>query len=88
MKYALIGCGMISPNHIKAALESNLEIVLLFGRSEGRRCRKAEGAEQQAFQESRWQPHGCLPDRRKAIHDASAHHRLRACGMVICQGAQ
>lgn len=29
MKYALIGCGMISPNHIKAALENNLEIVAL-----------------------------------------------------------
>lgn len=29
MKYALIGCGMISPNHIKAALENGLEIVAL-----------------------------------------------------------
>ena len=29
MKYALIGCGMISPNHIKAALENDLEIVAL-----------------------------------------------------------
>ena len=29
MKYALIGCGMISPNHIKAALANNLEIVAL-----------------------------------------------------------
>lgn len=29
MKYALIGCGMISPNHIKAALASDLEIVAL-----------------------------------------------------------
>ncbi len=29
MKYALIGCGMISPNHIKAALDNNLEIIAL-----------------------------------------------------------
>lgn len=29
MKYALIGCGRISPNHIAAALENNLEIVAL-----------------------------------------------------------
>ena len=29
MKYALIGCGMISPNHIKAALENDLEIIAL-----------------------------------------------------------
>ena len=29
MKYALIGCGMISPNHIKAALTNDLEIVAL-----------------------------------------------------------
>lgn len=29
VKYALIGCGMISPNHIKAALESGLEITAL-----------------------------------------------------------
>lgn len=29
MKYALIGCGMISPNHIKAALANELEIVAL-----------------------------------------------------------
>ena len=27
MKYALIGCGRISTNHIKAALNNNLEIV-------------------------------------------------------------
>ena len=27
MKYALIGCGRISPNHIEAALNNNLEIV-------------------------------------------------------------
>ena len=27
MKYALIGCGRISPNHIAAALANNLEIV-------------------------------------------------------------
>lgn len=27
MKYALIGCGRISPNHIAAALKNNLEIV-------------------------------------------------------------
>ena len=29
MKYALIGCGRISPNHIAAAKENNLEIVAL-----------------------------------------------------------
>lgn len=29
MKYALIGCGRISPNHIAAALENNLEISAL-----------------------------------------------------------
>ena len=27
MKYALIGCGRISPNHIVAAQNNNLEIV-------------------------------------------------------------
>lgn len=29
LKYALIGCGRISPNHITAALKNNLEIVAL-----------------------------------------------------------
>lgn len=29
LKYALIGCGRISPNHIQAALDNNLEIVAL-----------------------------------------------------------
>ena len=29
MKYALIGCGRISPNHIAAALANGLEIVAL-----------------------------------------------------------
>lgn len=29
LKYALIGCGRISPNHIAAAIENNLEIVAL-----------------------------------------------------------
>lgn len=29
IRYALIGCGMISSNHIKAALENNLDIVAL-----------------------------------------------------------
>ena len=29
MKYALIGCGRISPNHIVAALKNNLEIVAI-----------------------------------------------------------
>ncbi len=29
MKYALIGCGRVSPNHIEAALEQNLNIVAL-----------------------------------------------------------
>ena len=27
MKYALIGCGRISTNHIKAAVQNNLEIT-------------------------------------------------------------
>lgn len=29
MRYALIGCGRVSPNHIKAALKNNFEIVAL-----------------------------------------------------------
>ena len=29
MKYALIGCGRISPNHIVAAMKNGLEIVAL-----------------------------------------------------------
>jgi len=29
MRYALIGCGMISPNHVNAALKNGLEIVAL-----------------------------------------------------------
>ena len=29
MKYALIGCGMICGNHIRAALETGLEITAL-----------------------------------------------------------
>ncbi|WP_312700207.1 Gfo/Idh/MocA family oxidoreductase [Sedimentibacter sp.] len=29
LKYAIIGCGRISPNHVAAALENNLEIVAL-----------------------------------------------------------
>lgn len=29
MRYALIGCGMISPNHVRAALANDLEIVAL-----------------------------------------------------------
>ncbi len=40
MKYALIGCGMISPNHIKAALETGLEIAALCDISE-ENCNKA-----------------------------------------------
>lgn len=35
MKYALIGCGRISPNHIAAAKANNLEfagvVILIFG---------------------------------------------------------
>lgn len=27
MKYALIGCGRIAENHIKAAIENNLELT-------------------------------------------------------------
>ena len=29
MKYALIGCGRISPNHIAAARDNNLDIVAI-----------------------------------------------------------
>ena len=29
MKYALIGCGMIAPNHIRAAVDTGLEIAAL-----------------------------------------------------------
>ena len=29
MKYALIGCGRIATNHLKAALSNNLELVAL-----------------------------------------------------------
>ena len=29
MTYALIGCGRVSPNHIRAALDNGLEIVAL-----------------------------------------------------------
>ena len=29
MKYALIGCGRISPNHIEAAKNNNLEFVAI-----------------------------------------------------------
>ena len=29
MKYAIIGCGRVSPNHIKAALNNGLEIAAL-----------------------------------------------------------
>ena len=29
MKYALIGCGRISPNHIEAAKNNNLEFVAM-----------------------------------------------------------
>ena len=39
MKYALIGCGMISPNHIKAALETGLEIAALCDLSEENRTK-------------------------------------------------
>lgn len=42
MKYALIGCGMISPNHIKAALENNLEIVALCDLMESNREKALE----------------------------------------------
>ncbi len=30
MKYALIGCGRISPNHIEAAKNNNLDFVAMF----------------------------------------------------------
>ena len=41
MRYALIGCGMISASHIKAALETGLEIAALCDLSE-ENCRKAQ----------------------------------------------
>ena len=36
MKYALIGCGRISPNHIEAAIKNNLDIVAICDVIEGR----------------------------------------------------
>ena len=39
MKYALIGCGMISPNHITAAIENNLEIAALCDLMESNRIK-------------------------------------------------
>ena len=42
MRYALIGCGMISPNHIKAALENDLEIIALCDLVEENRNRALE----------------------------------------------
>ena len=42
MKYALIGCGMISPNHIKAALECDLKIVTLCDLMESNREKALE----------------------------------------------
>lgn len=42
MKYALIGCGMISPNHIKAALENGFEIVALCDLVEANRQKALE----------------------------------------------
>ena len=42
MKYALIGCGMISPNHVKAALETGLEIAALCDISEENRNKALE----------------------------------------------
>jgi len=29
LRYAIIGCGRISPNHIAAAIENNLEIIAI-----------------------------------------------------------
>ena len=40
MKYALIGCGRISPNHIAAAKQNNLEIVALCDVVEGNMVEK------------------------------------------------
>ena len=42
MRYALIGCGMISPNHIKAALANDLEIVGLCDLVEENRTKALE----------------------------------------------
>ena len=40
MRYALIGCGRISPNHIAAALHNNLEIVAICDLSEANMVEK------------------------------------------------
>lgn len=42
MRYALIGCGMISPNHVKAAMETGLEIAALCDISEENRRKALE----------------------------------------------
>jgi len=36
LKYAIIGCGRISPNHIAAALENKLDVVALCDIEEGK----------------------------------------------------
>lgn len=42
MKYALIGCGRISPNHIQAAINNNLEIVAICDLNKERMQEKKE----------------------------------------------
>ena len=42
MRYALIGCGMISPNHIKAALANGFEITALCDLAEANRQKALE----------------------------------------------
>lgn len=42
MKYALIGCGRISPNHLKAAINNNLNIVAICDIEKERMAEKAE----------------------------------------------
>ena len=42
MRYALIGCGMISPNHIRAALDTGLEIAALCDVAEANALRALE----------------------------------------------
>ena len=46
MKYALIGCGRVSPNHIRAALDNGLEIVALCDLDAGKMEETAKGLPQ------------------------------------------
>lgn len=59
MTYGLIGCGMISPNHIKAALDNGLEIVAL--------CDVVEENRQKAL--------ALIPEEQRACVRLYADHR-------------